>query len=124
LYSVTATTTFRAGHQLKLAGRIEAYHIHDWVIKAAVGGKSLDENNLLFDFNKLKKILGDAVSQFNGQKLEDLDCFKGINTSAENIARYLYDDIKNSLPERIKLLYVEVTETPGCSARYSEKMSV
>jgi len=124
LYSITVTTTFKAGHQLELSGEIESYHIHDWAVKAALGGENLDNNGLLFDFNKLKKILDGTVSPFNDQKLEDLDCFKGINTSAENIARYIYDNIKNSLPERIKLLYVEVTETPGWAARYGEKMSV
>lgn len=124
MYSITATTTFRAAHQLKLAGHIEIHHIHDWVVKAALGGENTDKDGLLFDFNKLKKILDEIVGQFNGRKLEDLDCFKDINTSAENIAKYIYDNIKKSLPERTELLYVEVTEMPGCSARYSKKMSV
>ncbi|OHB57312.1 MAG: hypothetical protein A2173_02795 [Planctomycetes bacterium RBG_13_44_8b] len=124
MYSVTVTTTFKAGHQLKMSGQAEAYHIHDWIVKATVNGENPDNDGLLFDFNKLKKILDGIVGPFNGKKLEDLNCFKGINTSAENIARYIYGNIKNNLPERIKLLYVEVTETPGCSAGYSEKMSV
>jgi 6-pyruvoyltetrahydropterin/6-carboxytetrahydropterin synthase len=113
------TTTFHAGHQLELSGVTEPYHVHDWIVEAAVAGESLNKNELLFDFNKLKKILDDTVSQFNDRKLEDCPCFKGINTSAESIARYIYDDIKNRLPERIGLLYVEVAETPACRARYS-----
>jgi 6-pyruvoyltetrahydropterin/6-carboxytetrahydropterin synthase len=124
LYTISATTDFRAGHQLKIASMTEPYHVHDWIVEAAVGGENLDGNELLFDFNKLKKILDGIVGQFNDRKLEDFKCFENINTSAENIAWYIYDSIKNRLPERISLLYVEVTETAGCRARYSERLPV
>jgi 6-pyruvoyltetrahydropterin/6-carboxytetrahydropterin synthase len=124
LYSITVTTNFRAGHQLKSAQITEPYHIHDWLVEATVGGQSLNDNSMLFDFNKLKKILEGIVCQLDGRKLEDCPCFENMNTSAENVARYIYDSIKNRLPQRISLLYVEVTETAGCRARYSEKLSV
>jgi 6-pyruvoyltetrahydropterin/6-carboxytetrahydropterin synthase len=124
LYTISVTTNFRAGHQLKLTSITEPYHIHDWIVEAAVGGQCLEDNGLLFDFNKLKKILDGIVCWFDGTKLEDCPCFENINTSAENIARYIYESIKNQLPKRISLLYVEVTETPDCRARYSEKLSV
>lgn len=124
LYTITVTTTFRAGHQLKTASATEPYHIHDWLVEAAVGGEALDDDGLLFDFNKLKKILEGIVCRLDGRKLEDLKCFENINTSAENIARYIYGSIKSRLPERIGLLYVEVTEIPGCRARYGERLSV
>jgi 6-pyruvoyltetrahydropterin/6-carboxytetrahydropterin synthase len=93
-------------------------------VEAAVGGNTVDKNGLLFDFNKLKKILESIVCQFDGRKLETLDCFKDINTSAENIAKYIYDSIKPLLPKRIELLYVEITETENCRARYGEKLSI
>jgi len=124
LYTISATTDFRAGHQLKIASTTEPYHVHDWIVEAAVGGEKLDGNELLFDFNKLKKILDGIVSWLDGRKLEDCRCFENMNTSAENVARYIYDSIKNRLPERISLLYVEVTETAGCRARYSERLPV
>lgn len=124
LYAITVTTTFRAGHQLKTASATEPYHTHDWIVEAAAGGEYLDGNDMLFDFNGLKKILDGAASPFNGRKLEDFDCFKGTNTSAEAVARYIYASIKTLLPERIEMLYVEVTETAGCKARYYERISV
>ncbi|MBN1787836.1 MAG: 6-carboxytetrahydropterin synthase [Sedimentisphaerales bacterium] len=124
MYSITATTTFNASHQLKLSGAAEPVHSHEWIVKAALGGRSLDENDMLFDFNKLKKILDDSVSLFTDKKLEDCACFKDVNASAENVARYVYDEIKKSLPEWVKLLYVEVTEMPGFTAKYSENKPV
>lgn len=102
----------------------ESHHIHDWIVEAAIGNQSLGKSGLLFDFNKLKKILDGIVCWLDGTKLEDCPCFENINTSAENIAKHIYNSTKDKLPKRIDLLYVEVTETPGCKARYSEKLSV
>ena len=124
MYTISVTTTFRAGHQLKLSDATEPYHIHDWIVEAAVSGEALDENELLFDFNKLKKILDEIVSQFNDQALEDFECFKNMNTSTENIARYIFDTAKKQLPKHVSLLYIELTETAGCKARYGEKESI
>jgi 6-pyruvoyltetrahydropterin/6-carboxytetrahydropterin synthase len=124
LYSISVTTVFRAGHQLKSDGVAEPYHIHDWIVEAVVGGNSLDDNEVLFDFNKLKKFLDEIVSPFNDQPLEDFQCFKNMNTSAENIARYIFDSTKKQLPTHVSLLFVEVTETTGCKARYGEKVSI
>jgi 6-pyruvoyltetrahydropterin/6-carboxytetrahydropterin synthase len=120
LYRITVTTAFRAAHQLSLSGTTEPQHSHDWQVEAAICGKKLDDNGLLFDFNELKKILDDIVGQFKDRKLEDCPCFKGRNTSAENVAEYIYKSIKPLLPKRIKLLFVEVTETLGCRARYGK----
>ncbi|MCX5632113.1 MAG: 6-carboxytetrahydropterin synthase [Phycisphaerae bacterium] len=120
MYRIAVTTNFRASHQLKFADMTESCHRHDWKAEAAVGGQGLDDNGLLFDFNKLKKILESIVCRLDGRKLEDLECFENTNASAENVARYIYDSIKSQLPKNIDLLYVEVTETPGCKTRYGE----
>ncbi len=124
MFTVSVTTNFRAGHQITVASITEPYHIHDWIVETAVSGQELDDNGLLLDFNKLKKALENIVCQFDGRKLEDLKCFENINTSAENVAKYIYDRVKTLLPKRTSLLYVEVTETPGCRARYDGKLSV
>jgi 6-pyruvoyltetrahydropterin/6-carboxytetrahydropterin synthase len=93
-------------------------HEHDWQVEAAIGGENLDVNGLLFDFNKLKKMLDDAIGEFNDRKLEDCPIFRGKNTSAENVAEYIYRTLKPQLPTDLQLLYVEVQEAPGCKARY------
>lgn len=124
MYTISVTATFRAGHQLKLSDAVEPYHIHDWIVEAAVNSESLDENGVLLDFNKLKKILEQIVSPFNDQTLEDFECFKNTNTSAENVAKYIFVSIKEQIPKNISPLCVEVTETIGCKARYSEKVPI
>jgi 6-pyruvoyltetrahydropterin/6-carboxytetrahydropterin synthase len=118
LYRITVNAGFRAGHQLDISGMVEPMHEHDWQVEAVIGGENLDENGLLFDFNKLKKMLNDAVSGFNDRKLEDCPAFRGKNASAENVAEYIYRTLKPRLPADLRLLYVEVQEAAGCKARY------
>lgn len=124
MYIISVTTNFRAGHQLEFSASAEPYHIHDWLVEAVIGGEEIDNNGMLFDFNKLKKILDEIVSPFNDKKLEDLDCFKNMNTSAENIAKYIFEQIKNRLPINVSPLFIEVTETIGCKAKYGENLSI
>lgn len=121
MFRISLHTAFIAGHQIKFQSGPESYHIHDWQVEAALEGERLDENGLLFDFNKLKKIMYEITDPFNDRALEDFDCFKNINTSAENVAKYIFSSIKNRLSGNVTLLYVEVMEAPGCKARYSEK---
>jgi 6-pyruvoyltetrahydropterin/6-carboxytetrahydropterin synthase len=118
LYRITVNAGFRAGHQLNISGKIESMHEHDWQVEAAIGGENLDVNGLLFDFNKLKKMLENAFSGFKDRKLEDCPAFKGKNASAENVAEYLYRTLKPQLPADLRLLYIEVQEAAGCKARY------
>jgi hypothetical protein len=43
-----------------------------------------------------------------------------MNSSAENVVKYLYEKIDELLPRGVKLKHVRVTETPGCTATYNE----
>lgn len=124
MFTIKVTSSFHAGHQIKFAKTAEPYHIHDWLVEAAVAGKTLDENGLLFDFVKFKRIIEEIISPFDDKALEDFDYFKGVNTSAENVAKYIFDTIKKQLPPSVTLLYIEVTEAHGCKARFSENLSL
>ncbi|MFA6426075.1 MAG: 6-carboxytetrahydropterin synthase [Phycisphaerae bacterium] len=118
MYRITVNASFRADHQLNISGTVEPMHEHNWQVEAAIGGENLDENGLLFDFNRLKKMLDGAVSGFKDRKLEDCPVLRGKNTSAENVAEYIYRTLKPQLPADLRLLYVEVQEAIGCKARY------
>jgi 6-pyruvoyltetrahydropterin/6-carboxytetrahydropterin synthase len=61
------------------------------------------------------------VKQFIDNKLDHRnlnDILAPLNSSAENIAKYIYDEFINQLPE---LYAVEVSETPKTSAIYEPK---
>ena len=49
---------------------------------------------LLVDFTALKRVLRGIIGVFDHQFLNDLDPFKTVNPSAENLAKYFYDEIR------------------------------
>jgi len=120
LFIVSVGTTFQASHQLRLAsGTKEEIHSHDWAVEAAVSARQLDKTGLVFDFNRLRQILDDVVCGFNNRQLEEFGYFQKVNSSAENVAKYVFENVAGRLPERVHLEYIEVTETSGCRARYT-----
>ena len=120
MFTVTVETTFTASHQLTIAqGQKEALHCHDWIVRVAVSADRLDEMGLVVDFSELKTKVEEVTNSLDGVRLEELSCFQGVNTSAENVAKYIYDKIEQLLPSHVKPRYVEVAEAPGCRAKYS-----
>jgi 6-pyruvoyltetrahydropterin/6-carboxytetrahydropterin synthase len=112
---------FDAQHQLKLPdGTKEPLHHHNWGLACAVSADHVDKMGLAFDFNRLRAMLDQIVGGFKDTKLEDTPIFKNINSSAENVAEYVYNTLEKMLDTNVKLEYVEVTEAPHCRARYSK----
>ena len=121
MYTVTVETMFDAQHQLTLGdGAKEPLHRHNWELACAVSADKVDKMGLAIDFNCLKAMLDRIVAEFKDTKLEDTAIFKNINSSAENVAEYVYNRLEKMLDANVKLEYVEVTEAPHCRARYSK----
>ena len=120
MFTVTVQTSFKASHQLTMpGGQTEPLHEHNWVVRSSVAAEKLDETGLVVDFKWLEAKIEEVVSPLNGTRLEELACFEGVNASAENVAKYIYDKLEPLLPGRAELQYVEVSEAPDCWAKYS-----
>ncbi len=122
MFTVTVETTFSASHQLTFAdGQKEPLHRHDWLVKVAVSTAELDQAGLAIDFNDLKARIASITAPFNKATLERLPVFKDNNASAENVAKYIFNRIGPLLSQGLQLRYVEVTEAPGCRAKYEDR---
>jgi 6-pyruvoyltetrahydropterin/6-carboxytetrahydropterin synthase len=122
MFTVTVETTFTAAHQLTFAeGQKEPLHRHDWLVKVAVSTAELDQAGLAIDFNDLKAKIASITAPFNKATLEQLPVFKDNNASAENVAKHIFNRIGPLLSQQLKLRYVEVTEAPGCRAKYEDR---
>ena len=120
MFTIRVETRFRASHQLTLPdGTKEPLHHHDWVVSADVSSAGLDNMGVVMNFQDLKAMLDGAVGDFNNAAIEAVGYFQQNNPSAENVARYIYDKLRTSLPEGVRLRNVRVVEEPGCSAKYS-----
>jgi 6-pyruvoyltetrahydropterin/6-carboxytetrahydropterin synthase len=120
MLTVSVDTRFWASHQLTLPdGSKESVHSHNWSVTAEVGRDRLSNMGLVMDFNRLKAMLDNIVAEFDNMTLESIDYFRPINSTAENVAKYIFEKLQLKLPKDVKLEAVTVTEEPGCSAKFT-----
>lgn len=121
MYEIQIERVFHAGHSLRLHdGSMEPAHEHDWLTVVRLQAPKLDAIEVVMDFHELEKIVGRALWPMQGKFLNDLEIFRGVNTSAERIVEHIYKQIAPRLPRGVKLARVTVTEAPGCRASYWE----
>ena len=120
MLTVSVETCFWASHKLTLPdGSEEPVHSHSWFVTAEVGREVLSDMGLVMDFRQLKTLLDDIVAGFDNVMLDNIDYFQPINSTAENVAKYIFEKLQLRLPKDVKLEAVRVTEEPGCSAKFT-----
>ncbi len=116
-FEVRITREFCASHQVRMYdGRLEALHGHNWRVVVAVGREQLDEVGFVVDFHDLERQLDAVIGLMNNAHLNECPAMCRLNPSAENVCVAIAQHLKIAPPAR--LLSVEVTEAPGCSAVY------
>jgi 6-pyruvoyltetrahydropterin/6-carboxytetrahydropterin synthase len=120
MYSISVETRFWASHRLILPdGSKEPEHHHNWLVTADVSSSELNSMGIVMDFSQLKTQLSDIVAEFDNIALDSTDYFQKNGSSAENVARYIYEKLRAILPKAVILRSVKVTEEPGCSAIFT-----
>jgi 6-pyruvoyltetrahydropterin/6-carboxytetrahydropterin synthase len=118
MFEVFVEHTFAAGHALRnYKGKCENVHGHNYRVQVGVEGPRLDENGLLYDFADLKKRVRATSEYLDHQFINDLKPFDEVNPSAENIAKYFYDEIQRDISDG-RVAFVRVWETDTSCAVY------
>ena len=99
---------------------MEPLHSHQWNLILKVAGDKLDKSGMLVDFNKLKKMLDSITFELENNTINNIKYFQKKSPSAENIAKYIFNRLKNVIAEPVIIKSVEIEEQPGCWAQYSE----
>ena len=122
MYELTVTTEFCAAHSLVIRGEREVLHGHNFKVVACVSGSVLDSDGLLCDFHAVEAALKQVIEPFHNANLNATSPFDRLNPSAENLARYLADELAGRLESGFRGLarvnWVSITEAPGCVATY------
>jgi len=126
MFEVSVDETFSAGHALRgYKGKCENPHGHNYKVRVTVQGTELDSIGLLFDFVHLKQILRGIIDGMDHKYLNDQAPFDRINPSAENMAKYMYDEASRKMREIAgaaakapQITAVTVWETDVSSATY------
>ena len=120
MYELKTITQFGAAHQLRnYKGKCENLHGHNWKIEVYVKGEELDKDGLLVDFKDIKNKTKDIIEELDHKFLNDLEPFREINPSSENIARFIYECLQKSLEDkRIHISRVTAWESDNACATY------
>jgi len=126
MYEVTVEDSFAAGHYLRnYKGKCENPHGHNYKIRVTLAGAELDKAGLLLDFKDLKDVMKSTIERLDHQMINDITPFTVVNPSAENLAKYFYDETNIRLSKttngRVRVKDVTVFETDITTARYSEE---
>ena len=120
MFEVTVEETFAAGHALRnYHGKCENVHGHNYKIRVTLEGEQLDDAGLLIDFNDVKRVLNEIIDRVDHKFLNDVAPFDTLNPSAENMARWFYEEMAKGLaaaPPR--LTEVRIWETDTSIAAY------
>ena len=120
MFEISVEYTFAAGHALRgYKGKCENVHGHNYKVQVMVGGDQLDSTGLLLDFVELRATIKGLVERLDHRFLNDLQPFDRLNPSAENLAKYFYDELAPKVRERGQQIQaVKIWETDTTSATY------
>ena len=124
MFEVSVEETFAAGHALRgYRGKCENVHGHNYKVQVTIEGERLDSIGLLVDFVEIKRLMHAVVDRLDHQFLNDLPPFDAENPSAENMAKYFYDEISSGLDGGkleipVRVAQVKICETDTSNAVY------
>lgn len=124
MFEVSVEETFAAAHALRAyRGKCENLHGHNYRVEVTLEGEQLDGAGLLVDFVELKRWLRTIIERLDHRLLNEVAPFDRLNPTAENMARYFYEEISRALAgsshaERVRVARVRIRETDSASAVY------
>jgi 6-pyruvoyltetrahydropterin/6-carboxytetrahydropterin synthase len=122
MFQVSVDEGFSAGHALRgYKGKCENPHGHNYKVRITIEGPDLDSIGLLYDFSHLKRVMREIIGGVDHIYLNDKAPFDTVNPSAENLAKYFFDETRrqlNAAPDGARIASVTVWETDNASATY------
>lgn len=68
-------------------------HGHNWKVEVEVCGNKLDNIGMVIDFKEIRNMTKKIVDELDHHFLNDLIPFKEVNPTAENIAKYIFEEL-------------------------------
>ena len=111
IVEISRKFSFEASHKLDwYQGKCKNLHGHSYKLEIIIRGE-INKNGILIDFHELKKIVKEEIIiELDHKYLNDII----ENPTAENIAIWIWEKLKNILPLKEILLH----ETENCYVKY------
>lgn len=120
MFEISIKSHFCGAHFLKgYKGKCANLHGHNWEVEIFLRGTKTNRLGMLVDFKEAKETLRAVLEKLDHQNLNVLPFFKKVNPTAENIAKFIFNEL---LPKfnfsNCRLHRVRVSETAGTAAFY------
>jgi 6-pyruvoyltetrahydropterin/6-carboxytetrahydropterin synthase len=89
-------------------------------VRVTLEGSQLNDIGILVDFVDIKRVLRDSIEYLDHRFVNDLPPFDVVNPTAENMAKYFYEQVQGSLEAdsaRVKEVLVWETDTSVATYR-------
>ena len=122
MFVLKIVTDFASAHSLRdYPGDCARLHGHNWEVEVMVCSQVLNESGIAIDFREIKRQTKLVVKRLDHQYLNEIKPFDVLNPTAENIAKYLFDEIAVLINnQNVKVKEVTIWETPRSAVTYSE----
>ena len=120
MFEVTIIKSFSAAHMLAaIGGKCEELHGHNFKVEVTIAAKDLNSSGIIVDFRHVKKWLQEILDNFDHKHLNEIPFFTEINPSSENIAKYIYREMKlKAAQAEVKVARVKVWESENAAVTY------
>lgn len=122
MFVLKIVTDFASAHSLRnYPGDCSRLHGHNWQVEVSVKSEVLDKTGIAIDFREIKKQTKTVIKRLDHQYLNEIPPFDQLNPTAENIAKYFYEEVGQLINNQdVRVCEVIVWETPRASVSYSE----
>ena len=126
MYYSAITATFSSAHALRnYCGKCERLHGHNWRVRIHARASTLNRLGMVIDFADLQRVVAEVCARFDHRNVNEVAPFDELNTTAENLARFFYEEAGRRIGEmesgRVLVSRVEVWENEGSLAVYREE---
>ncbi len=120
MFDIFIDTHFAGAHHLReYPGNCEKPHGHNWKVQVTVRAHTLDELGMGIDFKVLKQKVNAVIDDLDHCDLNEHPAFLQQNPSSENIAVYLFSQLKAPLQhDRYRLYCITIRETDTSGLTY------
>ncbi|MBN3038220.1 MAG: 6-carboxytetrahydropterin synthase QueD [Candidatus Omnitrophica bacterium] len=123
MYAIRVQAHFNAAHNLRgYHGKCERLHGHNWKVEVELTATGLNKIGMVCDFKKVKEKLQSVLKKLDHCHLNRIAFFKKNNPTSENIAEFIFVNIKKEIKDkRLRLKEVCVWETETSCAVFGEE---
>lgn len=87
-------------------------------MEATIAGDDLDNVGIVYDFKRLKEDLAAILGPFDHSYLNEVPPFDTMNATAENLARVVFERLRERVGDGIAVVEVGVWESPAAKLVY------